>query len=98
MDAEQTEFRALGRELRQRDAADPRQRGDRFRRLGFGHEQRLDQVAGFDRGLGQHRADTGGGAQAAEAEGGGGVGRHGKGSETKGGGRATAKPWRVKPV
>ena len=48
-----------------------------FRRFGFGHEQRLDQVAGFDRGLGQHRADTGGGAQAAEAEGGGGVGRHG---------------------
>jgi hypothetical protein len=69
MHAEELEFGALGRELRERDAADARKRCDGLGLLAFGDEERLDQVTGFDDGLREHRADAGRRTEATEADG-----------------------------
>ena len=69
MDAEGEQFRALGAELGERDAADAGKGADGFGHVAFGDEERLDQVAGFDDRFAEHGADTGRGPEAAEADG-----------------------------
>ena len=69
MDAEGEEFGALGAQLGERDAADPGQGSDGLGDVSLGDEERLDEVAGFDDRLAEHGADTGRGAEAAEADG-----------------------------
>ena len=69
MHTEELEFGALGRELRERDAADARKRCDGLGLLALSDEERLDQVAGFDHRLREHRADAGRRTEATEADG-----------------------------
>ena len=69
MDAQELEFGALGRELRERDAADARKRCDGLGLLALSDEERLDQVAGFDHRLREHRTDAGRRTEATEADG-----------------------------
>ena len=69
MDPEELELRALGRELREWDAADAGERADGLSLLAFGHEEGLDQVTGLHDGFREHRADASRRAEAAEADG-----------------------------
>jgi hypothetical protein len=76
MDTEGEEFGALGSELGERDAADTREGADGLRDVSFGHEERLNQVTGFDDRLTEHGADTGRSTEAAKAYGLVELGRH----------------------
>ena len=76
MDAEGEEFGALGAELGERDAADSGEGADGLSDVTFGHEERLDQVAGFDDRFAEHGTDTGRSPEAAEADGLVELGRH----------------------
>ena len=76
MDAEGEEFGALGAKLGERDAADAREGADGLSDMAFGHEERLDQMAGFDDRLAEHGTDTGRSPEAAEADGLVELGRH----------------------
>ena len=69
MDTEGEEFGALGAELGERDPADAGQRANRLGDFAFGHEEGLDEVAGFDDRLAEHGTDAGRSPEAAEADG-----------------------------